>query len=99
MSFLRLYLRENRRIRAGSSTRGRDGSIVNIGSVTIHPDYSTGSSDSDIAVVRLASAFVLGGNIQQGQILAQGVTLPAGLPVNLFGWGTTAVSNSANAFT
>nr|ANS56507.1 chymotrypsin-like serine protease 2 [Antheraea yamamai] len=85
-----LYISANRRFRAGSDKRGDGGSIVEMSHEVNHPNYGVRGSDSNISVVRLFSALTLGGNIQQGQILAQGVSLPAGLPAILYGWGTTA---------
>ncbi|CAD0204667.1 unnamed protein product [Chrysodeixis includens] len=85
------YNANTRRIRAGTSTRGYGGSVVEVYHVYIHPSYGQGvGNDGDIAVVRLNGYLQLGGNIQQASILGEGIQLPVALPVTLVGWGTTA---------
>ncbi|XP_026736005.1 trypsin CFT-1-like [Trichoplusia ni] len=84
------YNANTRRIRAGTSTRGYGGSVVEVYHVYIHPSYGQGvGNDGDIAVVRLDGSLKLGDTIQQASILGQGIQLPVALPVTLVGWGTT----------
>ncbi|XP_075984786.1 trypsin, alkaline C-like [Anticarsia gemmatalis] len=79
-----------RRIRAGSSIRGRDGVVIGVESVANHPSWGANQHDGDISVVRLSASLVYGAGIQQGSVIGQGVAIPAALAVVHAGWGSTA---------
>jgi hypothetical protein len=66
--------------------------IVPVSQEFNHPSYGQNGNDGDITVVRLASALILGGDIQQASIMMPGFVMPAGWAVTYTGWGLTDVS-------
>ncbi|PZC75083.1 hypothetical protein B5X24_HaOG200376 [Helicoverpa armigera] len=79
----------NRRIRAGTSTRGSGGTVISLTRRINHPSYGSLGYDGDISLVQLSSPLVWSDSIAQVSILPQGFQMPDGLPVVHAGWGTT----------
>lgn len=81
------------RIRAGSSYRETGGTVINVESYLIHPDFNKLEFlDADVALLRLEQALVYGPGIQPIAIYAQGVEVPDNSAVVHAGWGQTQVS-------
>ncbi|XP_011555070.3 trypsin, alkaline B [Plutella xylostella] len=78
------------RIRAGTSYRETGGTVINVESYLIHPDYNKFVFlDADIALLRLEQALVYGPSIQPVAIYAQGIEVPGNSAVVFAGWGDT----------
>ncbi|XP_048487664.1 trypsin, alkaline B-like [Plutella xylostella] len=76
------------RIRAGSSYRESGGTVINVKSSLVHPDYNKlVFLDADIALLKLEKALVYGPGIQQAAIYAQGTEVPNNSAVVHAGWG------------
>ncbi|XP_075982012.1 trypsin, alkaline C-like [Anticarsia gemmatalis] len=77
------------RIRAGSSMANSGGTLYNINSVLIHPNYN-GVFDIDIALLRTSSLIVYSNVVQRGSIA--GPNYPLGDNENVWaaGWGAIA---------
>ncbi|XP_063896944.1 trypsin, alkaline C [Helicoverpa armigera] len=84
-----LFSINNRRIRAGTSTRGSGGTVISLTRRINHPSYGSLGYDGDISLVQLSSPLVWSDSIAQVSILPQGFQMPDGLPVVHAGWGTT----------
>ncbi|KAM3960824.1 trypsin, alkaline C-like [Aphomia sociella] len=91
------YNPSNRRIRAGTTTRGSGGQVINVEVAINHPSYSSFTLDGDISVVRLVDRLTLSDVIQQVPIISQDFELPANLPVYHAGWGATSQGGSASS--
>ncbi|XP_037973738.2 trypsin, alkaline C [Plutella xylostella] len=78
------------RIRAGSSYRESGGTVINVESYIMHPDFNKLEFlDADVALLRLEQALVYGPGIQPIAIYAQGVEVPDNSAVVHAGWGQT----------
>ncbi|KAG7304661.1 hypothetical protein JYU34_010003 [Plutella xylostella] len=81
------------RIRAGSSDRNTGGTVIDVETFLIHPDYtSLAPQHADIALLRLQSPLVYGPGVQQVPIYAQGTEVPDNSTVVHAGWGHTQVA-------
>ncbi|CAG9113891.1 unnamed protein product [Plutella xylostella] len=81
---------EPMRIRAGSSYRETGGTVINVQSSLIHPDYGISAPlEADIALLRLEQALVYGPGIQPVAIYAKGIEVPDNAAVVFAGWGDT----------
>ncbi|RDW92774.1 serine protease [Aspergillus mulundensis] len=82
-------------IRAGSSFHNTGGEIVNVSAIAVHPAYSAGMVDNDIAVLTLGQALEFKPGIEPIALPASGSTaLAAGEEVVVSGWGTETETGS-----
>ncbi|XP_041983199.1 transmembrane protease serine 9-like [Aricia agestis] len=91
-----LYLRQYRRIRAGSTYRNFGGVVLDISHEINHPSFGQNGADGDITVVRLAAPLTLTPVVQQAVIAPQGTVLPEDMPVVHAGWGYTTEGGVAS---
>ncbi|XP_049768064.1 trypsin delta-like [Schistocerca cancellata] len=82
-------------VRAGTSTRGSGGVVLNVSQAIIHDEFSYITAEYDIAVVQVAEPFPLGPTVQPVGLPAEGYDPPAGLPVTATGWGATQGGGAA----
>ncbi|KAJ8711578.1 hypothetical protein PYW08_008532 [Mythimna loreyi] len=86
-----------RRVRAGSSYRNTGGIIGYVDAYFNHPTYGSNGYDGDISVIRLIGGLEYSPVVKPGTIVAQGVSIPDGLPVVHAGWGTTSQGGSLSS--
>ncbi|KAJ3631802.1 hypothetical protein MTP99_012908 [Tenebrio molitor] len=80
-------------IRAGSSTRGVGGQVINVSKIYNNPDFSEQTIDSDISVLELSTNLTFGLNVAAIALPAADQTWPSGTEVLVSGWGLLS-SNS-----
>jgi trypsin len=87
-------------IRYNSLQHASGGTLVNIASIVVHPQYSSSTIDYDVATMRTAAPLTLGGTQTNADSIA---LVPAGYDPNppdsvlVSGWGTTSESGSLSA--
>ncbi|XP_049839148.1 trypsin delta-like [Schistocerca gregaria] len=82
-------------VRAGTSTRGIGGVVLDVSQAIIHDEFSIISAEYDIAVVQVSEPFPLGPTVQPVDLPADGYDPPAGLAVTATGWGATLDGGAA----
>ncbi|KAL3481549.1 trypsin-like serine protease [Aspergillus californicus] len=76
-------------IRAGSSSSSSGGTVVNVSSIAMHPQYYAPTVDNDIAVLTLAESLTYGPGIAPvGLPLSGSALLSTGENVVVSGWGS-----------
>ncbi|XP_046961235.1 trypsin CFT-1-like [Vanessa cardui] len=81
------------RIRVGSSFASSGGSTHNVGSLILHPQYTT-MLENDIGIFRVSSSFSLGGNVQPGRFAGANYNVADNQAVWTVGWGATSYGGS-----
>ncbi|XP_049768013.1 trypsin beta-like [Schistocerca cancellata] len=76
-------------LRAGSSTWGSGGFVLDVSQTIIHEDFDYYAMTYDFAVLQVSEPFPLGPNVQPVGLPPDGYEPPAGLPVTATGWGAT----------
>ncbi|XP_049776130.1 mite allergen Der f 3-like [Schistocerca cancellata] len=86
-------------ILAGTTSLVQGGSMINISETIIHPQYDSSNSwINDIALIKVATPFVLDGTTMGTiQLPAQGQETPDGSSVTVIGWGSTSFGGSSPA--
>lgn len=79
------------RVRVGSSYASSGGFVHELSQVFVNPDYDHVGRDNDVAVLRIASFFALGTNVQATGIGGPEYILPDNTTVTTIGWGETSV--------
>lgn len=87
-----LFSINQRRIRAGTTTRNSGGLIMGIKSAQNHPTFGKNGHDGDITILYLESRFTFGDSIGAAFMPSQGLEMFDNAPVTHAGWGTTRVS-------
>jgi len=77
-------------VRAGSLNRSSGGTLVKVSSIKIHPSFSSGTLDSDVAIWKLATSIPAGGNVAYATLAAAGSDPASGTLTTVAGWGTTS---------
>ncbi|XP_046982421.1 mite allergen Der f 3-like isoform X2 [Schistocerca americana] len=87
-------------ILAGTTSLVQGGSMINISETIIHPQYDSSNSwINDIALIKVATPFVLDGTTMGTvQLPAQGQETPEGSSVTVIGWGTTSADSGGPLF-
>ncbi|XP_013175447.1 PREDICTED: trypsin-7-like [Papilio xuthus] len=81
---------ESVNIRVGSTDASSGGTTYNSRTMIMHPQYNAGSSDYDIAVIRLLRRINIDGTNSTTVTLPSGnCTVPAGTNLTVTGWGDT----------
>jgi trypsin len=63
---------------------------VKVSSIKIHPSFSSGTLDSDVAIWKLATSIPAGGNVAYATLAAAGSDPASGTLTTVAGWGTTS---------
>ncbi|XP_068083831.1 trypsin-3 [Anabrus simplex] len=77
-------------IRAGSSYRERGGSVHETEEIFVHPLYNSTTVDYDIALIKVASPFLLSNDIQVIPLPSQNDDVSEGATAVVTGWGHTS---------
>ncbi|KAF2867076.1 trypsin-like cysteine/serine peptidase domain-containing protein [Massariosphaeria phaeospora] len=85
------------RVRAGSLNRGSGGTLVGVSSIGIHPNFSSSTLDSDVAIFKLSTAIPASSTIGYATLPGSGNDPVAGSTVTVAGWGTTSEGGSSPA--
>ncbi|XP_049820378.1 trypsin-7-like [Aethina tumida] len=81
-------------IRAGSSTRGSGGQVINVKKINQNPSYNSNTIDYDISVLELASAITVS-NAQAIGLPVANANVETGATATITGWGTTSEGGSS----
>ncbi|KAJ3659624.1 hypothetical protein Zmor_011303 [Zophobas morio] len=82
-------------IRAGTSTRGSGGQVVNVARIYQNPSYNDRLIDYDISVLQLSSALTLNSNVAAVGLPSASTSWSAGTSSLVTGWGTTSEGSSS----
>ncbi|XP_022821663.1 trypsin CFT-1-like [Spodoptera litura] len=85
------------RIRVGSSFRSSGGVVHNVNLNILHPAYSSRTMDSDIAILRSATAFSFNNNVRAASIAGANYFPADNQAVWAAGWGDTYSGSSAGS--
>jgi trypsin len=83
------------KIRAGSLNRSSGGTLVQVSSIKIHPSFSSSTLDSDVAILKLATAIPTSSTISYATLAAAGSDPAANSVATVAGWGTTSSGSSS----
>ncbi|KAL0850910.1 hypothetical protein ABMA28_006819 [Loxostege sticticalis] len=78
------------RSRVGSTNANSGGTVLNTNRIINHPNYNTGTTDNDVAIIRTASNIPLGGNVRAARIAGSNYNLGDNQVVWAAGWGRTS---------
>ncbi|KAF1918201.1 trypsin-like cysteine/serine peptidase domain-containing protein [Ampelomyces quisqualis] len=76
-------------IRAGSLDRNSGGTTAQVASILLHPNYNDGTSDSDVAILKLSTAVATDSTISYAALAAPSSDPAAGSTATVYGWGDT----------
>ncbi|KAH0816870.1 hypothetical protein GEV33_005921 [Tenebrio molitor] len=82
-------------VRAGTSTRGSGGQVVNVARINQNPSYNDRVIDYDISVLQLSSSLSLGSSVAAVGLPSSSTSWSAGTSVLVTGWGTTTEGSSS----
>jgi trypsin len=85
------------KVRAGSLNRSSGGTLVQVSSIKIHPSFSSSTLDSDVAILKLATAIPASSTIGYATLAAAGSDPAADSVATVAGWGTTSQGGSIPA--
>ncbi|XP_016838732.1 trypsin-7 [Nasonia vitripennis] len=85
-------------IKAGSSTLGGRGQVVDVHHVIRHEDYSRRESDYDIALLQLESPLALGSKIQPIELAEAADYYSTGSKASVTGWGVEESSGELSNY-
>ena len=68
---------------------------MKVSSIKIHPSFSSGTLDSDVAIWKLATSIPAGGNVAYATLAAAGSDPASGTLTTVAGWGTTSSGGSS----
>nr|CAI5862571.1 unnamed protein product [Callosobruchus analis] len=74
-------------IRVGSSYRDKDGEVLSITKIFIHPDFDAVTYNYDISIIQLSSPLDFGPGVRKVGLPSEGTTIPDGLAASATGWG------------
>jgi trypsin len=74
-------------IRAGTSTRGVGGQVINVSKIYNHPNFTEQNADCDISVLELSANLTLGINVAAIALPSLNQKWPVGTEVLVTGWG------------
>ncbi|KAF2998588.1 hypothetical protein E8E13_006548 [Curvularia kusanoi] len=77
-------------VRAGSLNRSSGGTLVKVSSIKIHPSFSSGTLDSDVAIWKLATSIPTSSSVSYATLAASGSDPASGTVTTVAGWGTTS---------
>ncbi|CAH0695424.1 unnamed protein product [Spodoptera exigua] len=85
------------RIRVGSSFRSTGGVLHNVVLNIVHPAYNPRTMDSDIAILRSATAFTYNNNVRAASIAGSNYNVADNQAVWAAGWGDTYSGSGAGS--
>nr|AXF35732.1 serine protease 6 [Holotrichia oblita] len=74
-------------VRAGSSFHNSGGSLVEISTIIVHPDYNPSNLDNDITIIRLSSSLSFSASISPIALASENEIIPEGTSSVVSGWG------------
>jgi trypsin len=74
-------------IRVGSSSSSSGGQVIQVSSITVHPDYNENTVDNDISILTLAEELVYGNGVAAIDLPTSTDLPAAGTSVVVTGWG------------
>lgn len=85
------------KVRVGSSFKSKDGDLVTVEEITVHPSYNPFTIDYDFALLKLSESLVLGENVKAIKLPEQDKSPSAGTHCTVSGWGNTLKPNESTA--
>ncbi|KAF1946864.1 trypsin precursor [Clathrospora elynae] len=83
------------RVRAGSLNRNSGGTLVSVTSVKVHPNYSSGLQDYDVAIWKLATSIPSSSTIGYASLAAANSDPASGSTTTVAGWGALSEGGSS----
>ncbi|XP_034839259.1 trypsin CFT-1-like isoform X1 [Maniola hyperantus] len=82
--------------RVGSSRANSGGVVHTLSRIINHPNYNSRTTDNDVAVLHVSSAFSMNNNVRAGSIAGANYNLADNQPVWAIGWGRTSFGGAAS---
>lgn len=79
-------------IRVGSSFRDRNGTVIDVAEIFVHPKYNAEHIDYDYSLLRMAKPIRQSISTRAIMLPQQGENFKEGLLTTITGWGTLSVS-------
>lgn len=83
-------------VRVGSSFRAKDGELVQVQEVTVHPKYNGFTIDYDFALLKLRKSLEFTENVKPVKLTEQDKSPSAGTLCTVSGWGNTQNPNESS---
>lgn len=83
-------------VRVGSSFRAKDGELVQVQEVTVHPKYNGFTIDYDFALLKLRKSLEFTQNVKPVKLTEQDKSPSAGTLCTVSGWGNTQNPNESS---
>ncbi|KAJ6648500.1 Trypsin-1, partial [Pseudolycoriella hygida] len=84
------------RIRAGSTTHAKNGTLCHVARIILHPSYSPFTFDYDYSLMELETSLTFNNATQPIGLPKQDQQFPDGTPCMISGWGRTQNSDESN---
>lgn len=83
------------KVRVGSSFKAKDGELVQVEEVTVHPKYNPKTVDYDFALLKLSKSLEFGENVNAVKLPKKNDRPEAGTLCTVSGWGNTQKPNES----
>lgn len=85
------------KVRVGSSFKSKDGELVAVKEVKVHPKYNPSTIDYDFALLKLNKSLEFSETVHSVRLPKQDENPPAGTMCTVSGWGNTQNPNESTA--